>query len=109
MTPNDPSRSESKRDLQKAGWTAVLIALALQGLSLRWMTKEYQNEELLVMGRMIVITQLASIPILGEGLATLAEAKGHRRWHGFWSILSLLGLLIVLRLPNRCRPQSDPV
>jgi len=49
------------------------------------------------------ILRIVGIISMGFGMADLAESKGHSRNNGWWVLLFLIGLLIVVLLPDRYR------
>ena len=41
------------------------------------------------------------------GLGYYAQAKGHSQWWGLVGFLSILGLAVLVFLPDRLKPQQD--
>lgn len=60
-------------------------------------------------GPAAALLRFVGVIIMGFGMADLAEAKGHSRNHGWWALLFLIGLLVVVVLPDLYRERREYV
>ena len=112
MNPNSAqSRSEEKSKLAKSAWTFLTLSMALPlgfvFCVFPFFFASTGDEAQLFF--LLALLAVFAVPVLCcAGCAQLASSKGQSANHGFLGLLWIVGMFLVLSLPDRWQESGPP-